>query len=158
MERVSNNTPDRHLQMAELVATWSTDPTTRCGAVIVSPNGQIATMATNGLPEGVCDWPDRLVRPGKLLWVEHAERRAIQDVARLGFPLSGCSMYIATIPAGLPPCADCARAIIGVGIDTIYVRGPYRFEERWRESCEAGRQMFQEAEVAVIHIPSKESK
>lgn len=58
---------------------------------------------------------ERWERPQKYQWVEHAERNAIYNAARMGIPLKGCTAYIT-----LAPCADCTRALIQSGITTVY--------------------------------------
>jgi dCMP deaminase len=58
-------------------------------------------------------------------------------------------MYIASNPSGLPPCVDCARAIIQCGIvRLVYVRADV--PERWRESCDVALEMLKEAGVEVV--------
>jgi dCMP deaminase len=46
------------------------------------------------------------------------------------------------------PCADCARAIIQVGIVTV-VTDNISVPERWRESFEASLEMLEEAKVRI---------
>jgi dCMP deaminase len=58
---------------------------------------------------------NRWERPAKYQWVEHAERNAIYNAARMGIPLKGCTAYIT-----LAPCADCTRALIQAGISAVY--------------------------------------
>lgn len=58
---------------------------------------------------------ERWERPQKYDWVEHAERNAIYNAARMGIPLKGCTAYIT-----LAPCAACSRALIQAGITTVY--------------------------------------
>ena len=49
--------------MAQLVASWSRDPSTQCGAVIVRPDKTVAAVGFNGFPRGADDspalYPDR---------------------------------------------------------------------------------------------------
>jgi len=126
---------DRWVSMAELVASWSKDPSTKVGAVVVEPGSQVVkSTGWNGFPRGVAEteaalrgeeYGDKLIddrwekRPEKYEWVEHAERNAIYNAARHGISLNGCVMYLNWAPT---PCADCARAIIQAGI--VAVIGP----------------------------------
>ena len=64
---------------------------------------------------------DRWDRPQKYQYVEHAERNAIYNAARVGTPLLGCSAFVS-----LAPCVGCARALVQAGITEVY--GP-AFEE-----------------------------
>jgi deoxycytidylate deaminase len=63
----------------------------------------------------VTELNERWERPQKYDWVEHAERNAIYNAARMGIPLKGCSAFIT-----LAPCAACSRALIQSGIVEVY--------------------------------------
>ena len=63
----------------------------------------------------VTELNERWDRPQKYDWVEHAERNAIYNAARMGIPLKGCSAFIT-----LAPCAACTRALIQSGIVEVY--------------------------------------
>jgi dCMP deaminase len=49
----------RYLQMAKLVSTWSKDPSTQVGAVLVNYEYQKEFVGYNGFPIGVRDTPER---------------------------------------------------------------------------------------------------
>ncbi len=100
-----------------MVAARSKDPNTKLGCVIVGPAHEIRTTGYNSFPRGIRDdVPERLVRPTKYLWIEHAERNAICNAARCGTPLDGCTLYVEIMP-----CMDCARAIVQAGIREVIV-------------------------------------
>ncbi|MBI2669577.1 MAG: hypothetical protein HYX20_00290 [Candidatus Yanofskybacteria bacterium] len=50
----------RFLALAEFVAQWSKDPSTKTGAVIVDSNNRLVSVGYNGFPRGVNDSPERL--------------------------------------------------------------------------------------------------
>ena len=77
------------------------------------------------------------------MFMEHAERNAIMNAARVGIPLEGCTLYCQWLP-----CADCARAIIQAGIVAVVVAN-MKIEERWEASIGAGLQMLRESNVVV---------
>ena len=54
-------------------------------------------------------------RPIKYQFVEHAERNAIYNAARVGTPTLGCSAFVS-----LAPCVGCARALVQAGIVEVY--------------------------------------
>lgn len=54
-------------------------------------------------------------RPEKYLWVEHAERNAVYNAARLGLSTIGATAYITYGT----PCSDCARALIQAGVKEV---------------------------------------
>jgi dCMP deaminase len=147
----------KFLDMVALVASWSRDPSTKVGAVIVDRMNNVRSVGYNGFPRNVDDnradrWNDR---PTKYKFAEHAERNAIFAAARHGTPIEGCKMYL-----GWYPCADCARAIIQVGIKQVVIDGrkydpesSSARDERWAEDFRIAKEMFDEAEVNVYIVP-----
>jgi len=106
-----------YLGICKVVATRSKDPNTQIGCVIVGPHHEIRSTGYNSFPRGIRDdVPERLVRPTKYLWIEHAERNAICNAARSGTPTEGCTIYVEIMP-----CMDCARAIVQAGILEVVV-------------------------------------
>ena len=131
------------VRMANAYAAQSKDPSTKVGCVIVAPNGAIRSGGYNGCVRGVLDTVERIsTRPGKYLWMEHAERNAIYNAA---CDLSGCDLYV----TGLPPCARCARGIIQVGIKSGWFPGGLIVPERWEEDMLVSMEMLSEAGVTV---------
>lgn len=64
--------------MAKLVSTWSKDPSTQTGAVIVRPNGTVASVGFNGFPKGMNDDPALYAnREEKYSRVVHCEVNAL---------------------------------------------------------------------------------
>ncbi len=135
------------IKMAMLVATKSKDPSSKVGCVIVGPDNEIRSSGFNGFPRGVhethadvvcelmCNGDDEALnalepapgdrlldrwdRPDKYEWVEHAERNALYNAARIGTALEGCTAYLNWEPY---PCIDCTNGFIQVGI--VEVVGP----------------------------------
>lgn len=126
----------------------SKDPKTKIGAFIVGPDHEPISFGYNGMPRGVEDTFERLQRPLKYQFIEHAERNAIFSVPRIGGPsLKGSIMFT----HGLP-CCDCGRAVIQAGIKTVVTHKPWEdffayFYDNWKESCEVSRIMFAEAGI-----------
>lgn len=127
------------------VALDSRDASVQNGAV-VAQGGYIIGEGVNGLPPGVHHEPERWERPDKYLWVEHAERAAIQAAAREGIRPTD------TLYCPWAACADCARAIIGVGVARL-VRLPMGPAEGWDRSIEVGDEMMREAGVEIVTLP-----
>ena len=106
-----------YLRICQVVSARSKDPNTQIGAIIVGPAHEIRTTGYNSFPRGIRDdVPERLVRPTKYLWIEHAERNAICNAARSGTATEGCTIYVEIMP-----CMDCARAIVQAGIKAVVV-------------------------------------
>ena len=134
----------RYLGIAKEVSTWSKDPSTQCGAVIVGNMGQTVSQGYNGFPRGIKDLVKRLKdRPTKYKFVVHAEANAIYNAGHNGAKLHGTTIYV----YGLPTCHECAKAIIQCGIShVVNVKMP---EGPWTESGDLAIEMFKE--VGIKH-------
>ena len=145
----------RFMDVAFLFFSWSKDPSTKTGAIVVGPDREIRATGYNGLVRGVDDdKPERMERPTKYDFFEHAERNAIYNACLTGVSLKNCVMY-----ATHPPCTDCARAIIQSGIKIVITNElearPDIKDNTWRDKLGYARQMFEEAGVEYIELPKK---
>lgn len=133
--------------IAEAVKLKSKDNSTQIGAVIVGEGNEIVSTGYNSFPRDINDdVVERQERPEKYYWMEHAERNAIYNAARIGVSTDGCTMYLT---CGLP-CADCARAIINAGIVEVFIEpGAGAKGGIWDEHFKRTIQMFSEAGVIV---------
>jgi dCMP deaminase len=132
------------IELCRHLATLSKDQSTKLGCVIVGPAREVRATGYNSFPRGIDDdVQSRQERPQKYLYFEHAERNALYHAARVGIPVSGCSLYCQWLP-----CADCARAIIQTGIVEVVVVD-MSMPDRWNDSVKAGAEMLKEAGVLV---------
>ena len=142
----------RFMEVAELVKTWSKDPSTKVGAVVVGPDREIRSTGYNGLVRGVDDnKPERLERPTKYDFFEHAERNAVYNACLIGASLKGCVIYVTSMP-----CPDCARAIIQSGIKMVVT---HKLEAdsnapsgTWRDKLVYSEERFREAGVECLYL------
>ncbi len=132
----------RFLDLCEHVATWSKDPSTKLGSVIVDDKKRIVSVGYNGFPRGVSDYEERYNdRPTKYLFVAHAERNALDNAPMM---VDNCTMYVTLLP-----CNECAKSIIQKGITTVVTYPPERKDVfNWNITL----RMFDEAGVDVIYI------
>lgn len=139
---VSNEKWDRRfLELAEFVAKWSKDPSTKTGAIIVDPNNRIVSVGYNGFPRGVNDSPERLEnREVKYKIVVHCERNALLFARG---PVVGCRLY--TWP--FMSCAPCAAMVIQAGI--VEVVAPVSDNPRWKDDFDLAQTLFSEGGVKV---------
>jgi dCMP deaminase len=138
----------RFLEMAALVGSWSKDPSTKVGAVIVRPDRTVLSVGFNGFPRALTDLPSFYAdRDIKLSRVIHAEMNAIMTA---GESVRGCTLYLSEFL----PCDRCAAHMIQAGITRIVALEPTEAqEERWGDSMFAARVMFREAQVQVLELP-----
>ena len=137
----------KYFEMAKLVASWSKDPSTKVGAVIVPKNSDIPIVGYNGFPREIQDLPIKLQnREIKLKLTIHAEANAILNAHKLGQNLSGATIFVTALP-----CSDCAKTIIQSGIKSVYyLQSSPEFNMRWAESIEFTKELFAEAGVELI--------
>lgn len=136
-----------YLRAAALrAANGSHDPHTQNGAVLVSAKAGLLVAAANALPPGIAPTTQRLERPAKYEFVEHAERAAIYKAAAAGVPTDGATLYCPWFA-----CQDCARAIICAGIATVVGSARCRAAtpDRWLGAVLAGEAMLEEAGVGM---------
>jgi dCMP deaminase len=103
-------------------------------------------MASNGFARGVAVSGERLERPLKYSYIEHAERNVIYGAARQGIATLG-TILVTT----WTPCAECARAIIQAGIIEMIVLVTGEVAH-WSDSIDIGTQMLKEAGVKVTSV------
>ncbi len=115
----------RFIQMAELVGSWSKDPSTQVGAVITKQN-RIVSVGFNGYPHGISDSAEIDERETKYLKTLHAEENAILFAKR---DLDGCEIWVTHFP-----CPNCAAKIIQTGISVVHCPAQTDdFLSRWGE-------------------------
>ena len=140
-----------YLEICKVVASRSKDPNTQIGCVIVGPAHEIRSTGYNSFPRGIRDHvPERLERPAKYLWMEHAERNAICNAARAGTATEGCTLYVEIMP-----CMDCARSIVQAGIVEVVistVRMSQYSSDYYNEHFALVEVLFREAGVAVRRV------
>jgi dCMP deaminase len=133
----------RFLEMARLVSSWSKDPSTKIGVVLVKDRKVVAT-GYNGFPTGIAD-DDRLDdRERKYALVVHAEMNALLQAGR---DAEGSTLYLWGFSGC--PCQNCTKHIIQAGVKkVVYYDGPTP-PERWAAELEAARNTLGEASVEV---------
>jgi dCMP deaminase len=137
------------LNIAEQVKLKSKDESTQIGAVIVGNDKEVLSTGYNSFPRGLDDSvKERQERPEKYFWMEHAERNAIYNAARIGVSLKNSTIYLTS---GLP-CMDCARGIVNSGIKTVYCKEvcTTKNRDKWDESQNKAKQLLTECGVKIV--------
>lgn len=129
----------RFLQLAELISSWSKDPSTKVGAVITNGN-KIISLGYNGFPSKIDDDSRLLNREEKYKIIIHAERNAILFANQ---SLDNCTIY--TYP--FMPCSSCASLIIQSGISRVVSYST--IPERWKQSFELSKNLLKEAKIPL---------
>lgn len=140
----------RFLELAKTVASWSKDPSTRCGSVIVDSNKRIISLGFNGFPAGMCDRKeDYEVREVKMTKVIHSEMNSLLFAKQ---SVEGCSIYVYPFL----PCSNCSLHLIQAGIKKVVA--PKATEDqlsRWGESFKRTKAFSYECGVEVLEVDFK---
>jgi dCMP deaminase len=134
----------RFTRIANEVATWSKDPGTKVGAVLVLDRRIIAT-GYNGFPQNIEDTVERYSNRGlKLAYTVHAEVNAILNSAKNGATTNGSTLYVT-----FSPCVSCATSVVQAGVSTVVCPCISTAPERWRDSFQLGQDLLAEANVEI---------
>lgn len=146
MQIMKNEKWDRRfLELAKHVSTWSKDPSTKVGSVIVDDKRRVIGLGYNGFPRGVTDNEERLNdRPTKYSMVAHAEVNAILNSNQ---NKENCTLYIWPLFS----CNECAKVIIQSCM-IIRVVSLYPQLGRWVPAYDVATILFKEARIQVDHL------
>ena len=144
-----NKWDKRFMEMAELVATWSScyQQNRQVGAIIVRDK-RIITTGYNGAPSGIesckdrgsCLRRERDIPSGtcqEICYAVHAEQNAICQASKLGISVEGATLYCTH-----QPCVICAKLIINSGIKKVFFKYGY--------PDEFSIKLFKEANIELI--------
>ncbi len=137
----------RFLRMAELVASWSKDPSTKTGSVIARPKRPVS-MGFNGFPQGMNDAEELYWnREEKYSRIIHAEVNALTFSEE---NVQGMTIYVWP----LAPCDRCAVQIIQAGIKrVVFPQASPDLLSRWGAMIERAKAYFTEADVEWVEVP-----
>jgi dCMP deaminase len=143
----------RYLRLAAHIAAWSKDPSSKCGAIAIGDYGQVLAQGYNGFPRGIKDHVERWERRAlKYTYIVHAEANLIYNAAHMGVQLAGASIYI----AGLPPCHECAKALIQVGVgEIIFDLSTLNKRQTWKDAFKITGALLEEVGIEIRGIKLK---
>ena len=135
----------RFLDLATHISSWSKDPSTKVGCVVVGEDREIRSTGFNGFPRGIKDDEERLAdREQKYPLICHAEENAIMHAARTGISLKGNTAYVTW-----PPCSRCTRSLIQAGVSEVVYPADIKIPDRWQDDFATASAMMEEAGVKV---------
>lgn len=106
----------------------SKDPSTKVGAILVSPDNERISSGYNGFVRGVIETPEKWARPLKYQYVRHAEENAL---LLCPFEKKGATLYCT-----LQCCHRCMGLVAQAGIHRLVYINPYpnlEYPEIWKE-------------------------
>ena len=134
----------RFLDLAKHISSWSKDPTTQVGCVIVDDKKVIIGTGYNGFPRGVLDSEEMLKdRNRKRMRTIHAEMNALHFATK---SIAGGTVYVTHYP-----CATCAANLIQHEPFMIVIakQQDYPLGPDWQESIDEALTMFKERGIRV---------
>lgn len=139
---------DRFLEMAQLVGSWSKDPSTKVGAVVVDPtNRHVISVGYNGFPASMPDDPALYAdREEKLSRIVHAE---INALIHAGGKVYGKTLYTWPFLA----CSDCFVILANAGV-TRFVAPKATGErlDRWAAAFNRVYKYAAECGIEVVEV------
>lgn len=133
-----------HFEEAKLVSSRSLDLSSKVGAIVVDNDHQQLSRGWNGvvrkaktITENNCH------REVKYEYIVHSEMNCIYNAARRGISLINSSFYI----YGIPPCLECAKAIIQVGARSVFSMCTSSISDKWKLSYEKSKALFTEVGI-----------
>jgi dCMP deaminase len=125
---------------------FSKDPNKKVCALFIGPETyQIISTGYNGIPRGINENEERWERPLKYKYVVHAEVNGIYNSS-----LNGVSLKNSICIVTLFPCTECAKALIQVGIKSLYTIEPDFSHIRWGIDFKHSQELLKEAKINII--------
>lgn len=142
----------RYLEMAKLVSTWSKDPSTQTGAVIVRPDKSVASVGFNGFPMKMPDHDAHYNnREEKYSRIVHCEMNAALFARE---PLQGYTLY--TYP--FMSCDRCFVHMVQLGITRfVYPKATEDQLTRWGDAFNRVLKYAEECGVEMIEYAEENS-
>lgn len=133
------------MELAELVSGWSKDPSTKTGAVLVSPDRKDVILGYNGFPQRMADeqalYDNRTEKYDRII---HCEMNAVMQAQR---SVKGYTLY--TWP--FLSCSRCAAHMVAAGISRVVAPLPSEDgASRWADAFARSRTYFREAQIEVV--------
>lgn len=138
---------NRFIELAKVVASWSKDPSTQTGAVIVGPDNGVISVGYNGFPSGMPDNDDLYNdREEKYSRIIHCEMNAI---LRSGSIPKGCTLY--TVP--FMSCDRCVVHMLQASIRRFVApKAEGDRALRWAEAFKRTRRYISECKGELIEL------
>lgn len=137
----------RFFNLAQHIAQWSKDPSSKVGAVLARDN-RFISAGFNGFPRFTRDDPELYeLRERKYRRVLHAERNALSFSKG---DSEGTTMYVT-----FAPCSSCTAQMIQDGVRRVVCPDPRRDLEylaRWRDDIKESVELFTEAGIQLDYF------
>lgn len=141
---------NRFLELSKQVASWSKDPSTKVGCLIVNSAKRIINQGFNGFPKKMMDDGRLFDKVEKHRYIIHAEENALLNPTQ---PMQGATAYVWP----LHPCPRCAAKLVQVGITKVVANYPSEKHSTTYELAEVA-ELFKECGIDFILISTEAPK
>lgn len=136
-----------YLDFAKFESTKSEDPVRKVGVVFVNDD-KIVGRGHNKFPDAIRVTPQRFEKDRKPVYILHAEMVGIIDAMRNGENLEDTTVYL----HGLPPCHECAKMLIQIGVARIVYQTERVPSQKWFTSLLEAKELLHQAQIPLHHI------
>jgi dCMP deaminase len=138
----------RFLRLAREISTWSKDPSTKCGAVIVDNKKRVISVGYNGYPMGIADDASLFNREEKYPKIIHAETNCILFS---NIDITGFTIYVYPFM----PCSRCAGLIVQSGLGRVVtLHESEELATRWALDMRLSSDMLMQAGITLTKYPN----
>jgi dCMP deaminase len=138
----------RFMRLAKEISSWSKDPSSQIGAVIVNDDRRILATGYNGFPKPVADDMRLDDRETKYPLIIHAEMNALLNALNSGVPVKGGTLFV----YNLPICSECAKNIAQSGISSVVMIYPNTDSKWYDQWVSKTRPLFEECGMKCYMI------
>lgn len=131
------------MRLAKEISSWSKDPSSKIGAVIVNDEKRILATGYNGFPKPVLDDERLENREEKYPLIIHSEMNALLNALNNGVSVKGGTMFV----YGLPVCAECAKNVAQSGIKHVFIMSPDTDSKWYNQWVEKTVPIFEECGI-----------
>lgn len=135
---------EKMFDLALVIAKQSPDLSRKVGCVLHDGHSKVLSTGFNTLPGNCAHHDDRLARPDKYDWTQHAEARAVSQAAREGVKLAGAHATMLWYP-----CPQCAGILVDAGISSLVSYAPDFSDPTWGAKFRISEQILQDNKVEI---------
>jgi dCMP deaminase len=139
----------RFLLMAQMVGSWSKDPSTKVGAVLVREDRTVISVGYNGFPRNMPDdesqYSDRETKYSRII---HAEINALLNARE---PIHGATLY----NCPFLPCDRCFVQLAQAGVWSVVaprINASHPAFQRWEPVFQHVRQYASEMGIQLYEV------
>lgn len=148
LSRILTSWDVRYFRLAGYISSWSKDPSTKVGAVLVGRDPRRIAVGYNGFPSGVEDSEDRLSnQETRYKLTQHAERNVLDNAT---FDAVGAVLFSTQMP-----CSECAKSIVSRGVSRV-VSPSYPDKEPWKSDAWWTVLLFREGGIVFVEISQEQ--